>query len=82
MVVVGVVLRIYLDHGVDVFLLLLFTLYIQIDIFILHPPPRAPSALLNNGINIVGGWCCCTHLFGVDDFWLYISNYLILIIDT
>ena len=29
------------------------------------PPPCAPSAWRNNEIN-VGGWCCFTHLFGVE----------------
>ena len=28
------------------------------------PRPCAPSAWLNNEINV--GWCCCTHLFGVE----------------
>ena len=30
------------------------------------PPPCAPSAWLNNEINVIGGWCGCTHLFGVE----------------
>ena len=30
------------------------------------PPPCAPSAWLNNEIHVVGGWCYCTHLFGVE----------------
>ena len=30
------------------------------------PPPFAPSAWLATETNVVGGWCCCTHIFGVE----------------
>ena len=62
------IVRIYLDHGVDVCLHLL-TLYtlLLIDIFRLHPPHAHPAhECLNNEVSIVSGWCCRTHL--VDGF--------------
>ena len=48
----------------------LFALNVHIDIlvFILFytPAPCEPSAWLNNEIHVVGGWCCCTHIFSVE----------------
>ena len=41
------------------------------------PRPCAPTAWFNNKINVVRGWCCSTHLFGVNAF-LH-AHYLVLI---
>ena len=62
----------FLDRGVDDFVHLLFTLYTQTDtrytriILYYTSTSLRTQRMVDNQINVVGGWCCCTHFFGVN----------------